>query len=115
VLVRAYFAKVKVKSFQCDISVRVRTVNTAPTSTVPRLNVCCVVLATLSRADKSFQATLPSSLNVVTAFLLGCDGELVVPSPVCVAYSLVARIGRILEGRLNRHVARVTGSMFDRE
>jgi hypothetical protein len=59
-----------------------RTVNAAPTSIRPKLNVCWVVLAAFSLGDKSPHATLPSSLKAVTAFLLGLEDAPLVPNPV---------------------------------
>ena len=65
----------------------------------PKLNDCCVVLAAFSIGDNCPHATLPSSLNAVTAFLLGWGAALDVPSPVWVAYDREARSGRIADGR----------------
>ena len=42
------------------------TVMTAPRITIPKLKVCCVVLAAFSRMLRSVQETRPSSLATVT-------------------------------------------------
>ena len=80
------------------------TVKAAPTSISPKLNVCCVVLAAFSLAVKSPQATLPSSLKAVTAFLLGLGDAPVVPRPVWVAYNRVPRRGCRGVGKLKRQL-----------
>jgi hypothetical protein len=71
----------------------------APTIINPKLNDCCVVLATFSAGDNMPQGTLPLSLNGVTVFLLGCGCALDAPSPVCVAYSRAVTRGLMLAGR----------------
>lgn len=73
-----------------------------------KLNDCCVVLAAFSLIERSPQATLPSSLKAVTAFLLARGASLVVPKPVCVAYSLAANSGRRFGGNLKRDLAVVS-------
>jgi hypothetical protein len=60
----------------------IQTVKRAPRIIMPKLNVCCVALAALSLADRSPHATLPSSFNTVTGFLVLVGWGLVVPRPV---------------------------------
>jgi hypothetical protein len=85
----------------------IQTVKQAPRMMKPKLNVCCVVLAAFSLADRSPHATLPSSLKGVTAFRLGWGAALDVPRPVCVAYNLAATIGLSADGKLKRETARL--------
>jgi hypothetical protein len=67
-----------------------------------------VVLAAFSIGERFPHGTLPSSLNAVTAFLLGCGALVEVPKPVCVAYNRTARSGRIVDGRDKSGAARVS-------
>lgn len=90
----------------------VPTVSTAPTRITLKLKVCCVVRAAFSMGDKLPQATLPSSLKAVTAFLRGCDAAFEVPRPVCVAYKRAAIMGRRAAGKDRRGVARVKEFMM---
>lgn len=90
------------------------TVNTAPTRITLKLKVCWVVRAAFSIGDKLPQATLPSSLKAVTAFLLGCGVAFEVPRPVCVAYNRATIMGRRAAGKDRRGVARVKGFMMKR-
>jgi hypothetical protein len=78
------------------------TVKATPAIISPKLKVCWVILAAFSLAVKSPQGTLPSSLKVVTAFLLGLGEAFVVPKPVWVAYNRDARRGCNGAGRLTR-------------
>jgi hypothetical protein len=87
------------------------TVKIAPTTISPKLNDCCVVLAAFSIGERLPHGTRPSSLNAVTAFLLGCGAELEVPNPVWVAYSRTAINGRIEDGSDKSGAARVTDNM----
>jgi hypothetical protein len=91
----------------------IQTVNIAPRIIMPKLNVCCVVLAAFSLAERSLHATLPSSFNIVTAFLFLVGCALVVPRPVWVAYRRAARIGRRPLGSFSNGETRGIGNILE--
>lgn len=75
---------------------------TMPTRTTDRLKDCCTVRDAFSPGDKSLQRTVPVSLAIVTALLVGCGGPLLVS---------VDRVGREVENatRAARFRCRLTG------